>query len=123
MAKIVRFSELKPRTIRAAIVALTQHNLLWHVELEDEGEVLEFNSEECLMRLRFGRFISLAGKIMGQAVSLFICIGYALANFCQAAHVLSIVLENGKLRQPDILEKLRISDVKGIVIVAWIAVS
>lgn len=69
MPQLVRFSGLKPRTIRAITLALVQHNLLWHVELEAEGEVLEFNEEECLMRLRFGRFIMLAGQILGQAVS------------------------------------------------------
>jgi DNA-directed RNA polymerase III subunit RPC3 len=68
MPQLVRFSKLKPRTVRAVILALVQHNLLWHAELEEEGEVLEFNEEECLMRLRFGKFISLAGQIFGQAV-------------------------------------------------------
>lgn len=68
MPHLVRFTSLKPRTIRAIILALVQHNLLWHVELEGEGEVLEFNEEECLMRLRFGRFITLAGQILGEAV-------------------------------------------------------
>jgi DNA-directed RNA polymerase III subunit RPC3 len=69
MPQIVRFSRLKPRIVRGVILSLTQHNLLWHVETDDENEILEFNPEECLMRLRFGRFISLAGKIMGEAVS------------------------------------------------------
>jgi DNA-directed RNA polymerase III subunit RPC3 len=72
MPQIVRFSKIKPRMVRAVILSLTQHNLLWHVGTDDENEILEFNIEECLTRLRFGRFISLAGKIMGEEVSDFI---------------------------------------------------
>lgn len=68
MPQLVRFSALKPRTVRAVILALVQHNLLWHAELEEEGEILEFNEEECLMRLRFGRFTTLAEQLLGQAV-------------------------------------------------------
>ena len=71
MPQLVRFSALRPRTVRAVILGLVQHNLLWHAELETEGEVLEFNDEECLMRLRFGRFITLAEEILGQAVGPF----------------------------------------------------
>ncbi|KAF8580680.1 hypothetical protein K439DRAFT_1636837 [Ramaria rubella] len=95
MPQLVRFSALKPRTIRAVVIALVQHNLLWHAE-QDEGEVLEFNEEECLMRLRFGRFITLAGQLLGQA----------------AAQIISIVLQHGKLRQPDIMQHLQIWDAK-----------
>lgn len=69
MPQLIRFSALKPRMLRAVVLALIQHNLVWHAELEEEGEVLEFNEEECLMRLRFGRFITLAGQMLGQAVS------------------------------------------------------
>ncbi|KAF8522102.1 hypothetical protein BU17DRAFT_45192 [Hysterangium stoloniferum] len=96
MPQIVRFSALKPRTVRAIILSLVQHNLLWHAELEIEGEVLEFNEEECLMRLRFGRFITLAGQTMGEP----------------ASHVVSTVLKHGKLRQAEMLQHLTISDSK-----------
>lgn len=70
-AQLVRFSGLKPRTVRASVLALIQHNLVWHSERDDEGEVLEFNQQECLIRLRFGTFISLAKEILGEAVSLY----------------------------------------------------
>lgn len=49
---------------------LIQHNVLWHAQTEDEGEVLEVNVEECLMRLRFGKFIWLTTQIFGKAVWL-----------------------------------------------------
>lgn len=52
------------------MLALIQHNLVWHNERDDEGEVLEFNQQECLIRLRFGSFISLAKEILGETVSL-----------------------------------------------------
>ncbi|GJJ11988.1 hypothetical protein Clacol_006226 [Clathrus columnatus] len=98
LSQIVRFSGLKPRTVRGAILALIQHNLVWHSEHEDEGEVLEFNQEACLMRLRFGRFISLAKEILGEA----------------ASRVVSVILLHGKLQQSDVLRYLSITDPKEV---------
>lgn len=118
MPHLVRFTSLKPRTIRAIILALVQHNLLWHVELEGEGEVLEFNEEECLMRLRFGRFITLAGRILGEAVRADTFTGDVMLSeplSLQAARIISIVLQHGKLRQPEMLQYLQIFDAKGMV--------
>jgi DNA-directed RNA polymerase III subunit RPC3 len=60
LSQIVRFSSLKPRIARASILVLVQHNLVWHSTSDGEGEVLEFNVDECLTRLRFGRYVWLA---------------------------------------------------------------
>ncbi|KAH9981485.1 hypothetical protein BGW80DRAFT_1270469 [Lactifluus volemus] len=64
-SQLVRYSRLKPRTIRAAILVLIQHNILWHATSEDEGEVFEVNVDECLTRLRFGRYVWLAEQHFG----------------------------------------------------------
>ena len=67
-AQLARLSELKFRTARATILVLIQHNILWHTKSDDELEMFEINVDECLMRLRFGRFVWLAEQIFGQAV-------------------------------------------------------
>jgi len=66
----VRYSQLKPRTVRAAILVLVQHNVLWHATSEDEGEVFEVNIDECLTRLRFGRYVWFAEQRFGTPVCL-----------------------------------------------------
>ncbi|KAH9079226.1 hypothetical protein EDB83DRAFT_2341490 [Lactarius deliciosus] len=63
--QLVRYSNLKPRTVRAAILVLIQHNILWHATSEDGGEVFEVNTNECLARLRFGRYVWLAEQCFG----------------------------------------------------------
>ena len=70
MPQLIRFSGLKPSTIRASVLVLIQHNLVWHSQTEDDGEALEFNTDECLMRLRFGRYTRQAEELFGKAVSL-----------------------------------------------------
>ncbi|KAF8894419.1 hypothetical protein BD779DRAFT_1609183 [Infundibulicybe gibba] len=90
LPQLVRFTSLKPRTVRAAILVLVQHNVLWHANTEDEGEIFEVNVEECLMRLRFGRFVWQAGELFGNA----------------------LILDHGKLRPPDIISQLSIHDPK-----------
>jgi DNA-directed RNA polymerase III subunit RPC3 len=68
LSHIVRFGQLKPRTARACVLALVQHNLLWHAHTPQDGEVLELNTDECLARLRFGRYVALAEHLFGHAV-------------------------------------------------------
>lgn len=68
LAQLARISELKLRTIRVAILVLVQHNILWHAKSDDELEMFEINADECLMRLRFGRFVWLSEQIFGQTV-------------------------------------------------------
>ena len=66
--QLVRYSNLKPRTVRAAILVLVQHNILWHATSEDGGEVFEVNVDDCLARLRFGRYVWLAEQCFGTLV-------------------------------------------------------
>ncbi|KAG9318123.1 hypothetical protein JVU11DRAFT_190 [Chiua virens] len=90
LPQLVRFTGMKPRTVRASILMLVQHNILWHAHTDDEGEMLEFNTLECLLRLRFGRYAWLAESLFGQS----------------GAEIVQIVLDHGKLRPPDILSRL-----------------
>ena len=75
LGQIARFTSLKPRTIRATVIALFQQNLLWRSSADEEKEVLEFNVDECLTRLRFGRYVWWAEKKCGPLVSLPILLG------------------------------------------------
>ncbi|KZP23704.1 hypothetical protein FIBSPDRAFT_815444 [Athelia psychrophila] len=97
LAHLVRFTSLKPRTVRQAIIVLVQHNIVWHAVTEDEGEVLEVNTEECLTRLRFGRYVWQAEQLFG----------------VEGAEILQIILDHGKLRSSDILSKLPAHHPKG----------
>ncbi|KAI0080589.1 hypothetical protein K474DRAFT_1769343 [Panus rudis PR-1116 ss-1] len=90
---IVRYAKLKPRTVRGAVLVLVQHNLLWHAETDLEGVVLEINVEECLMRLRYGRYV-------WQAEQLFQSAG---------AEIVQLILDHGKLRPPEIMSHLSAS--------------
>lgn len=69
--QLVRFSELKPRAARTCTLTLVQHNLLWHTKGDDDYEMFEVNVDECLMRLRFGRFTWLSEELFGKTVQLF----------------------------------------------------
>lgn len=68
LPQVVRFTSMKPRTVRACIIVLVQHNVLWHAQSDDEGGVFELNVEECLLRLRFGRFVWQAAQLFGDPV-------------------------------------------------------
>ncbi|KAG1883007.1 RNA polymerase III subunit RPC82-domain-containing protein [Suillus subluteus] len=68
LAQLIRYTMIKPRTVRAAILVMVQHNILWHSNTEEEGEMLEFHTLECLMRLRFGRFVWQAEQLFGPSV-------------------------------------------------------
>lgn len=65
--EIVIFTKLKPRAIRASLLVLSEHNLLWHSSVGGE-ETYEFNVDECLQRLRFGKFLLLANELFDQEV-------------------------------------------------------
>lgn len=70
LIQIVRYTQLKPRVVRASILVLVQQNLLWHAQNDDGTEIFEVNVDECLMRLRFGKVVFLAQQLFGKAVSL-----------------------------------------------------
>ncbi|KAJ7168137.1 RNA polymerase III subunit RPC82-domain-containing protein [Mycena crocata] len=96
LLQVVRFTSLRPRTVRASVLVLVQHNVLWHAHSEDEEEVLEFNIEECLLRSRFGRFVWQAAQLFGDA----------------GADIVQLILDHGKLRPPDIISELSHDDAK-----------
>lgn len=89
LPQIVRYTQLKPRTIRACVLALTQHNILWHAETTEDGEVLEVNIEECLARLRFGTYVHTTNQLFGN----------------EEAEIVQLVLDHGKLLPPDIIAR------------------
>ena len=114
--QLVRFSKQKPRTVRAAILVLVQHNLLWHAQSDEEGTTFEVNTEECLMRLRYGRYVWLAEQLYGKAVSGIYTNQFpkSLTELSKGAEVVQLVLDHGKLRPPNIVSQLSIYDpVKG----------
>lgn len=94
LVQIIRFSGLRPRTVRACVLVLVQHNVLWHAQTDIDGEVLEFNTDECLMRLRYGRYVWQAGQLFGKA----------------GAEIVQLILDNGKLRPPDVISRLSVYD-------------
>ncbi|KAG0706350.1 RNA polymerase III subunit RPC82-domain-containing protein [Suillus ampliporus] len=96
LAQLIRYTMMKPRIVRAAILALVQHNILWHSKTEEEGEMLEFNTLECLMRLRFGRFVWQAEQLFGHS----------------GAEIVQLILDHGKLQPPDIISQLSIYNPK-----------
>ncbi|KAF8078149.1 RNA polymerase III subunit RPC82-domain-containing protein [Lyophyllum atratum] len=98
LPQLVRITGHKPRTVLSSILVLIQHNLIWHARTEDDGEVLEVNVDECLMRLRFGRFVWQAEDLFGKA----------------ASEIVQIILDHGKLRPPDILTHLGAYDPKTV---------
>jgi DNA-directed RNA polymerase III subunit RPC3 len=71
LSQLIRFTSLKARTVRKAVLVLVQHNIIWHALTED-GEVLEVNTNECLTRLRFGRYVWQAEQLYGPAVRILI---------------------------------------------------
>ena len=114
--QLVRYSQLKPRTVRAAILVLVQHNILWHATSDDEGEVFEVNIDECLTRLRFGRYVWLADQRFGMQVCIIAaCDQYSSVNWTllQGAEIVQLLLDHGKLRRPDIMSRLAPQGSKG----------
>ncbi|KAI0310173.1 RNA polymerase III subunit RPC82-domain-containing protein [Amylostereum chailletii] len=96
LPQLVRYCSLKSRTVRASILVLVQHNILWHAPSEDDIDVFEVNIDECLSRLRFGRYVWQAEQLFGSA----------------GADIVSLVLDHGKLRSCDIERLLRASGSK-----------
>ena len=72
LPQIIRFSGLKPRIVRAAVIVLIQHNVLWHAQTDTDGEVFELNTDECLMRQRYGRYVWLAEQLFGKPVRIWL---------------------------------------------------
>ncbi|KAJ3778575.1 RNA polymerase III subunit RPC82 helix-turn-helix domain-containing protein [Lentinula raphanica] len=91
--QLVRFTSLKPRLVRNILLVLIQQNIVWHANSETDGsgeEVFEFNTDECLMRLRFGVFVYQAEELFGVA----------------GGEIIQLVLDHGKLTSSQILQRL-----------------
>ncbi|OAX40521.1 hypothetical protein K503DRAFT_781359 [Rhizopogon vinicolor AM-OR11-026] len=104
LAQLIRYTMMKPRSVRAAILVLVQHNILWHSNADEEGEMLEFNTLECLMRLRFGRFVWQAEQLFGPSDTH--------DPVYQGAEIVQLILDHGKLQPPDIISRLSIYNPK-----------
>lgn len=107
LGQITQSTSLKPRTIRAAVIVLFQQNLLWRSSADEEKEVLEFNVDECLTRLRFGRYAWWAEKKCGFLVGLPIFHGIPQMTGHQGGEIVQLVLDHGKLKPPDIYRLLQ----------------
>jgi DNA-directed RNA polymerase III subunit RPC3 len=107
---------------------LIQHNILWHAHAEDEGEMLEFNTLECLLRLRFGRYVWQAENLFGHTVRImrhsrtfFFPVpsgrngqltDWRCPSSSKGAEIVQLILDHGKLRPPDIISRLSVYDPK-----------
>ncbi|KAF6765012.1 RNA polymerase III subunit RPC82 helix-turn-helix domain-containing protein [Ephemerocybe angulata] len=100
LSQLVVFTGLKLRTIRASLISLIQHNVVWHVQNAGEPEMFEVNVDECLMRLRYGRYILQAEKLFGKP----------------AAEIVQVILQHGKLVPPEMFSLLRITDPKTLLV-------
>ncbi|TFL07382.1 RNA polymerase III subunit RPC82 helix-turn-helix domain-containing protein [Pterulicium gracile] len=98
LSQLIRYTGVRPRPVRASLLILIQHNLVYHDLSEGEGEVFEVNIEQCLIRLRFGKFVWHAGNIFGEA----------------AAEIVQLILDHGKLQVPDIITQLSAGEPKRI---------
>ncbi|KZO99335.1 hypothetical protein CALVIDRAFT_378334 [Calocera viscosa TUFC12733] len=103
LPKIVRLTGLKPRTAHACLIVLIQHSVVWFAENEAEdgdgsrGDTFyEVNVEEVCMRLRFGRFVEIAGEAFGD----------------EASGIIKCILDHGKLRLPAVIDLLQVTDAK-----------
>lgn len=85
-----------------AILALVQHNILYHIRLDVDGSVIkdieepggteyyEVNPDAILSRARFGRYLEVAERLWGQ----------------QGLELTSLVLQNGKIEVGELLRQL-----------------
>ena len=115
MSQIVRFTGLKPRTVRATLLVLIQHNLVWHAQNDQEGEVLEFRADECILRLRYGHYVYLASKLFGPTVShQYVWNRAQLPHiFNKGSDIVSLILDHGKMLPPEVLSCLAKPSSKG----------
>nr|WRH23598.1 DNA-directed RNA polymerase III subunit RPC3 [Naematelia aurantialba] len=85
---LARLSGLPPRLVLGSLVVLIQHHLVLSTGETAKEEQYEFNVEECLLRLRYGRILAVTRERLGEA----------------ALEVIRQLIMFGKLRAPDISE-------------------
>lgn len=80
--------------------------------------MFEVNVDECLMRLRYGRFILQAEKLFGKAVRVCEPSDFLLllnsGGFAQAGDIVQVILDHGKMVPPEMFSRLQISDPKSV---------
>lgn len=103
MPNLIRFSQLKPRTVHAALIVMIQHNLLRHFKTDEDGETIIFALDECLMRLRFGEYVAIACELHGEKVWIYFVAPPGSEIDFQAAAIVTTLLDHGKLRQEDVI--------------------
>ncbi|EOR02769.1 hypothetical protein E3P92_01914 [Wallemia ichthyophaga] len=91
---IARYTSLKPKQVRAALLVLIQQNCMWHCQSDNE-EFYETNTDEIHARVRFGRYIVYAAESLKDK----------LESRC-ASEMITTVLLNGKLRPHDLLARI-----------------
>lgn len=91
---IARYTELKLKQVRAALLVLIQHNCMWHCQSDNE-EFYETNPDEILARVRFGRYIRYAAESFKDMQE----------SRC-ATEMITTVLLNGKLRPSDLFARI-----------------
>ncbi|GHJ85795.1 hypothetical protein NliqN6_2197 [Naganishia liquefaciens] len=97
LAEICHYTKLKTRSAQGVIIALIQHNLLWHSEVpqgEKLVEYFEFNLKECLLRLRWGRILALTEDEYGS----------------DAMQIVRLILNRGKMRLPEIISAMGVEE-------------
>ncbi len=77
---------------------------------------MEFNVEECLLRLRYGRFAWQAEQLFGipvSAIGILERMHFLTVEFVGRREIVALVLDHGKLRPPAILSKLVLANAEG----------
>lgn len=99
---IARLAGLPRPTANAALLILIQHSLVGSTggsrRKEPEEEMYEFDTVECLLRLRWGRILALTEQNFGEDVS---AVGLSAADI-QALLIVRQLLMYGKLSMPEI---------------------
>ncbi|ORY35369.1 hypothetical protein BCR39DRAFT_509119 [Naematelia encephala] len=83
---VTRLSGLPLRVVLGSLILLIQHHLVLSIGESVKDEQYEFNVEECLLRLRYGRILAVTRERLGEA----------------ALEVIKQLMLFGKLRAPDI---------------------
>lgn len=108
---VSRLSAISRGSTLASVILLMQHNLVLSngasIRGSGEEELYEFDVQECLMRLRWGRILSLTQERLGPVVSTSVDGAMMLAKHCsciQAVEVVRHLMTFGKLKLPEIVE-------------------
>ena len=104
---VARLSAVSRANTLAAVILLMQHNLVLNngesTRASGEEELYEFDVQECLMRLRWGRILSLTQERLGPVVSISPRVTRPRLRY-QAVEVVRHLMTFGKLKMPEIVE-------------------